>query len=419
MATNNLTDAALRALKPQAAPYKVSDGEGLHILVQPNGAKLWRVAYRFVGKQKTLALGAYPLVGLADARAGRSAAKALLQRGKDPTAERRVERQKVVAQAMTVESRTFAAVAGRWFAARKASWVTGYADRVWSRVEHDLNAHFGHVDIAEIDSSTVLTTLRKIQARDALEMAHRVKNYAREIFRFARSERLITVDPTDELERALARPAPKKRRAALKARDLPAFLRHLDVYDGEKRTKLALTLTMLTFVRTSEIRFARWQEFEQLDGLEPLWRIPAERMKMRNEHLVPLSAQAVAVVKALKALEGASPLLFPAATKSEVMSENTMIFALYRMGYHTKATVHGFRGTASTILNENGFNRDWIERQLAHVEQDEVRAAYNTAQWLPQRRDMMTWWANYLDMQRHSPITTADGLPIHQGGGGG
>lgn len=180
-------------------------------------------------------------------------------------------------------------------------------------------------------------------------------------------------------------------------RDLPDFLGKLASYDGDERTRQALVLTLLTFVRTKELRFARWTEFEQLDGDEPLWRLPGDNMKMRVEHLVPLPRQAVTVLQHLRKHPDADEFVVGAETKSGVISQNTMLFALYRMGYHSRATVHGFRGTASTILNEQGFNRDWIERQLAHSERDQVRAAYNVAEWMPERRRMMQWWADYLE----------------------
>jgi integrase len=261
--------------------------------------------------------------------------------------------------------------------------------------------------VAAIDTDDVLEALRQIEARGAIETARRVKDYVQDVFRYAKSERLVKLNPADELAAALATPPPPKRRTALKSRDLPAFLAALADYDGDERTGLAIRFTLLTFVRTGEVRFARWSELEDLDGASPHWRISAERMKMRNEHLVPLAPQAVAVLSKIRPLAGGSDLLFPAPTGSGVMSENTMLFALYRMGYHQRATIHGFRGMASTILNENGFNRDWIERQLAHVERNQVRAAYNAAEWLPQRRDMMRWWADFIEAGGTAPLAGA------------
>jgi integrase len=205
---------------------------------------------------------------------------------------------------------------------------------------------------------------------------------------------------------------PAKRRSALSASELPNFLQRLEGYDGDESTRLALQLALLTFVRTAELRFARWSEFEGLDGLEPLWRIPAERMKMRRPHLVPLSPAAADVLRKLKSRSGKSDLLFPADTRSGVISENTTLYALYRLGYHGRTTVHGFRSTASTILNEHHFNRDWIEMQLAHAD-GSVRAIYNAAEWLPGRREMMNWWANYL---ADAPRPASIGGDVVQGG---
>lgn len=395
MPTNRLTDTAIRALKPAQTPFKVSDGEGLHLLLQPRGGRLWRLSYRYQGRQKTLALGGYPNVTLAKARAAREAAKKLLLSGTDPSTARKADKQ----PASQSKDRTFGAIAERWFNVRKGKWTAGYAARVLSRVNADLIRPLGTMDIETVDSPDVLKALREIEARSAIEMAHRVRQYANGIFRFAKAEKLIRANPVEDLVDALASSPRKEHRASLKAREMSAFVRGLRAYDGEPRTRLALQLTLLTLVRTSEVRFARWNEFEGLDGLDPLWRLPAERMKMRIEHLVPLSRQAVATLLEIRPLAARSELLFPSPTKSLVISENTMLFALYRMGYHSRATVHGFRGTASTTLNENGFNRDHIERQLAHIEKDQVRAAYNSAEWLPKRRAMMQWWADWVDTQ--------------------
>jgi integrase len=396
MTTNRLSDATVRNAKGRPSPYKLGDGGGLHLLVTPPGGRLWRLAYRYAGKQKTLALGAYPAIGLADARTARDAAKKVLAQGRDPALAKLIQGQ------VDTESRraTFAEVAKAWFKARKNRWVPAYGARIWSRVEGDLISALGEMPIDDIESSHVLAALQRIERRGAIEMAHRVKNYADDIFRFARAAKLMVSNPTEELVHALTSPAPKKRRSALRARDLPDFLVRLRTYDGDPRTRLAIQLTLLTFVRTKELRFARWDQFEKLEADEPLWRVPPESLKKKeNEHLVPLARQTVRILRGLETYSEGEDFVFGAPTKSGVISENTMLYALYRMGYHSRATVHGFRGTASTILNERGFNRDWIERQLAHTEQDQVRAAYNVAEWLPERRQMMQWWADYLEEQ--------------------
>jgi len=397
-----LTAAEVQSAKAREKPYKMADSRGLYLLVQTTGGRLWRFDYRHAGKRKTLALGAFDAVKLADARDLAEDARRKLRAGTDPGVAR--QKKKSEAARPTAPARKFENVARRWHEARTRGWVEGYSSRVLSRLEDDIFPEFGGRDIAKIGAADVLKALRKIEERGAIETAKRVNHYVRDVFRYARGEGIAKTDPTADLHGALKTPPPKKRRAALKERDLPEFLRQLEGYDGDERTKLAIKLALLTFVRTSELRFARWAEFEGLGGDEALWRIPADRMKMRTEHLVPLTKQAAAVLERLNALQFEGPLVFAAPTKSGVFSENTLIFALYRMGYHTRATVHGFRGTASTILNEAGFNRDWIERQLAHVEGNEVRASYNSAQWLSGRRKMMIWWADHLDQQRVAPI---------------
>lgn len=387
-----LSDARLRTLKPAEKPYKVADSAGLHVMVSPSGSRLWRFAYRFLDKQKVMALGAYPIVTLAEARAARDAARRLLAKGVDPLEDRKAEerRQRIAA------GDTFGAVADEWFAARRRRWVESYSSRLRSRLDADLLPHLGHRPIGEILPIEVLDVIRRVEQRDAVEMAKRIMQMASAIFRYGVATSRCLRDPTADLRGALQAPGPVKHRTALAAAELPEFLGRLRAYQGDETTRLALQLTLLTFVRTSEVRFAAWSEFEGVDGPEPLWRIPAERMKMRRPHLVPLSPQAVEVLRSIRRFSGRSALLFPASTRTGVISENTMIFGLYRLGYHGRATVHGFRSTASIVLNEHQFNRDWIEMQLAHTD-GSVRAVYNAAEWLPSRRQMMCWWADYLD----------------------
>lgn len=399
-----LTDVAIRNAKPREKQYKLSDGGGMFLLVAPNGNRFWRLAYRFEGKQKLLALGAYPLVSLADARAKRDDAKRLLLEGTDPGEQRKADRR----QHRIDTASTFRVLAKEWYENSEERWVPSYAARIWSRIEDDLLPDLGDRPAFDIQPLEMLDVLRKIEARGAIESAKRIKNYASQILQYALVTGRVERDVTVDIGRAL-KPIPKssvKRRAALKAEDLPEFLRKLDTYDGEEETRLALNAVLLTIVRTNEIRFAVKQEFEDLEGDEPVWRIPAERMKMRLPHLVPLSPPAVKIFQHLIDKNTRSDLLFPSMdgnrTGNKAMSENTMIYAMYRMGYKSRATVHGFRSTASTILNESGYNSDWIEKQLAHVEENEVRAAYNAAEWMPQRRKMMNEWARYIDERRVS-----------------
>jgi len=387
-----LTDAKLRSLKPEAKPRKFADFEGLYILVTPNGSRLWRLAYRFAAKQKLLALGSYPDLSLREARKAKDAARDLLSQGLDPAHERKLAKGRMKIAA----GHTFHAVADDWFDSRRQGWVDSYADRLRARLDADLIPALGKRPIAEIEPVELLEAVRRIEARDAPEMARRVLQMASAIFRFGVATGRCPRDPAADLKGALKSPRAPKRRTALKPNELPEFMQRLAAYDGARSTILALELVIHTFVRTSEVRFAVWTEFEDLDGDRPLWRIPAERMKMRRDHLVPLSPQVVRILRDIKETCGRSEFLFPAPTRSKVLSENTMIYALYRMGYHGRATIHGFRSTASTLLNEREFNRDWIEMQLAHCEGG-VRSIYNAAEWISGRREMMNWWSAHLD----------------------
>lgn len=390
-----LTDTAIRNAKPRKAPFKISDGGGLYLLVQPSGSRLWRLAYRFAGRQKTLALGTYPATSLAQARGGRDSAKKLLADGKDPSAQKR--RDKLALKA--AGDATFKALALEYLENRRHTLTPLYADQLLRRLEADIFPYLGSRPIAEIDAPELLDVLRKVEKRGVLEQARRLRQSVGQVFRYAMITSRAKHDPSTALKGALKPKGRQKHHMPMPRDELPGFLRGLATYDGDPRTALALRLIVLTMVRTTELRAARWEEFEHLDGREPLWRIPAERMKARFEHLVPLSSQAVAALAELRALPGAKAtgFLFPSPSREGCMSNNTMLFALYRMGWHGRATVHGFRGVASTILNEMGFPPDWIERQLAHDERDEVRGAYNSAQYLPGRRQMLQRWADWLD----------------------
>ncbi|WP_020085694.1 tyrosine-type recombinase/integrase [Hyphomicrobium zavarzinii] len=389
-----LTDTAIRNAKPRSEPFKISDGGGLHLLVQPNGSRLWRLAYRFASKQKTLSLGSYPTVSLAKARDVRESAKRLLADGIDPSAQKR--RDKLAARA--AGDATFKALALEYLDNRRHTLTPLYADQLLRRLEADVFPYLGTRPITEIDAPELLDVLRRIEKRGVLEQARRLRQSIGQVFRYAMITGRAKHDPSTALKGALKPKGRQKHHTPMPRDELPGFLRGLDAYDGDPRTALALRLIVLTMVRTTELRAARWEEFEHLDGREPLWRIPAERMKARFEHLVPLSNQAVAALAELRALPGAKTngFLFPSPSREGCMSNNTMLFALYRMGWHGRATVHGFRGVSSTILNEMGFPPDWIERQLAHDERDDVRGAYNSAQYLPGRRQMLQRWADWL-----------------------
>jgi integrase len=386
----SLSDVTIRSAKPKSKPFKLSDSGGLFLLVQPSGGKWWRYKYRFAGKEKLLALGSYPEVTLADARERHLQARKLLSAGKDPSQIK----QEAKRQAILSSQQTFEAVALEWHKGRLHNWTETHAKKVLKSFAADVFPKLGSRPIAEITASELLAVIRKVESRGALDTAHRVLQNCGQVFSFAIVTQRAERNPATDLRGAL-QPVQKQNNAYLKEAELPEYLGKLEAYDGGFQTKLALKFLLLTFVRTNELRGARWAE---LNWDKAEWRIPAERMKMREPHIVPLSTQAVAVLLELKELTGQWDFVFPNRQKpSGCMSENTILFALYRMGYHSRATGHGFRSTASTILNEHGFAPDVIERQLAHCERNAVRAAYNHAQYLPERRKMMQWWADYLD----------------------
>ncbi|HJS13352.1 tyrosine-type recombinase/integrase [Sphingopyxis sp.] len=397
-----LTNIALKALKPEAKRYKKADGGGLFIFVEANGSKLWRFAYRHAGKAKLLSGGRYPQTTLADARAWRDKMKHQLALGLDPSKER----QKEAAAAVVAQGSTFEEVAREWLEARMLSWVPKYGSRIVSRLENDVFPVIGEKDIATITPRDMLDIFRSIQARGSFETAHRIKNYCSEVFRYAIPDGRCESDPCRDLSPAMAKKKPVRHHSKVAAKDLPDFFVKFNADTGERLSHLALRWTIMTMVRTQETRFAEFEEFEDMDGDSAMWRISPERMKMRSEHLVPLPRQAISLYHEIRELNvyraaGNRRLgryLFPVPiSKSLVISENRMLDIMYRMGLRGKATVHGFRSLASTVLNESGlFEPDWIEMQLAHQPQG-VRAAYNSARYLAHRRPMMQWWADYLD----------------------
>lgn len=388
---SKLTDIAIKSAKLGKGIRKLSDGNGLVLLVYPNGSKYWAFRYRYLGKEKNLSLGIYPAVGLAEARRKLSDARNLLSSGQDPSEARKA----VKRQAMISAVNDFEAVAREWIVAKSPAWTPRYTGFVAKRLEQDIFPKLGTRPIKEITAPELLSVVRLVEERGASELAHRILQCCGQIFMYGIATGRAERNPANDLKGAL-KTYVKKSFAHLKAIELPEFVKKLNTYDGHPQTRLAVTLLMLTFVRTTELRGATWEEID-LDSGE--WRIPAHRMKMRRDHIVPLSRQAVAAFTELRRLNGQWKYVFPNPHKPlKHMSENAVLYALYRMGYHNRTTGHGFRHTASTILNESGlFSGDAIERQLAHVQGNKVRAAYNHAQYLPERRKMMQWWADYLD----------------------
>jgi integrase len=351
-----------RHRSPQCeAPRAASKAErrcgGLHLLVNPNGARYWRMAYRYQGRQKTLALGIYPTVSLADARMARDAAKKLLACDVDPSQARKKQKR---AARLSAES-TFEIVAREWCENRKDGWTARYHDHVVTRLEADVFSEIGARPIAEIEPPELLAVLRKVEKRGALEIAKRLRQTVGQVFRYGIVTGRAKRDPAVDLKGALKASGRQAHHKAMPREDLPEFLRALSNYDGEARTRLALRLALLTFVRTTELRAARWDEVD-LEAAE--WRIPAERMKMRAPHIVPLSRQAVETFAELRSIAGRSVYVFPSPGAEGFMSNNTMLFAMYRMGFHGRATVHGFRSVAST-----GFRHDPSPLQIGSPSQ--------------------------------------------------
>lgn len=387
-----LTDAKCKNATSGALKIrKLADGGGLYLWVYDDGRKYWRLRYWLAGKEKSLSLGVYPHISLKQARGKRDDERAKLGNKLDPSAERKADK----LHARIAAENSFEAVALEWYAKQFHTWVASHAGDVKRRLARNLFPALGRRPIAEIDGPELLAAVRKIEERGAYDLAHRVMQVCGQVFRYGIATGRCKRDVAADLRGALT-PHKQKHQAAVRPEELPALLRAIGRYDeiGDKQTRLALQLLALTFVRTSELIGGEWSEF---DFDASLWLIPGHRMKMKAEHVVPLSKQALAIVVELKALCGGSRFVFPGRNRDKPISNNTMLFALYRLGYKGKMTGHGFRAVASTILNETGFRPDVIERQLAHSERDEVRGAYNRAEYLPERQKMMQQWANYLD----------------------
>lgn len=363
--------------------------------VQPTGAKHWRWKYRFGGKEKRLSLGTYPSVSLAQARLARDAARAVLKAGTDP-----VQLRKDAKLAAHIRLETdFESVARAWHENWKNARSARHADYVIRRLEADVFPVLGAKPIVDITAPQLLAMAKKIESRGALDIARRCWQTCGQVFEYALAHGKVERNPAKDIKPGAAlKPRQKEHYSRIDARDMPELLRRIHAYQGAVYTRLAMQLMALTFVRTSELIGARWEEFD-LDAAE--WRIPAQRMKMKTPHIVPLSTQAVDVVRCLHEVRRLSPMLFPGERDHEkAMSNNTILKALERMGYKGRMTGHGFRGVASTILHEHGFDHAHIELQLAHQERDDVSAAYNWATYLPERRRMMQWYADHLDALR-------------------
>ncbi len=390
-----LTDTAIRKAKPAATPTKMADGEGLYLLLNPNGSRWWRWDYRrpVTGKRNTLSLGTYPATGLADARGKRDAARKLLAAGVDPAEHRKAEK----AAGEDRAANSFEVVAREWHSKQSPTWVKAHGDRIMLRLENDIFPWLGKRPIAEVKAKELLATVNRIADRGAVESAHRALQNCGQVFRYAIATGRADGNPAADLRGALPPTKQTHLAAITDPNKVGGLLRAMDAYTGSLVTKCALRLAPLVFVRPGELRQAEWAEID-LDKAE--WNIPAEKMKMREPHLVPLSAQAVAILTEIQSLTGRGRYVFPSArSPKRAMSNNAILAALRRMGFDKdEMSGHGFRAMARTILDETlHFRPDYIEHQLAHAVKDPNGRAYNRTAHLPERKKMMQAWADYLD----------------------
>ncbi|MCS5710442.1 phage integrase central domain-containing protein [Candidatus Berkiella aquae] len=387
-----LSDTKVRSLKPREKAYKVADEKGLYLQITPTNAKYWRFKFRFAGKEKKLALGVYPDVSLADARNKRDEARKLLANDVDPSFHKKEKKRSL----KLLAENSFESVALEWHIKFSNKWTPDHADRILQRLKKDVFPWIGNRPISGINAPELLSVLRRIEDRGAIETAHRTLQNCGQIFRYAIATGRAERDISSDLRGAL-QPVKQRHHASITdPKAIGSLLRAINDYQGHFVTKCALRLAPLVFVRPGELRQAEWAEFN-FETNE--WHIPAQKMKMREKHIVPLSRQALTILNELKPLTGNGKYLFPGIrTPNRPMSNNTVLGALRRLGYTSdEMTGHGFRSMACTLLNEQGWNRDAIERQLAHAERNSIRAAYNYAEHLPERRKMMQKWADYLD----------------------
>ena len=393
-----LTDRKVKQTKSKEKDFKLFDEKGLFVLVKTNGSKYWRLKYRFNSKEKTLALGVYPDVGLKDARDKRDHARKLLAKEIDPSKDK----QQKINEKKLKTANAFEVIAREWYEEEKKRWTDHHATRVIHSMEKELFPILGKLPITEITTPEIKRTINLIQNRGAFDIAKRALGRCSNIFQYAVQSGIAEINPARELNGIVK--APKvKHQASLKREDLPKLLKSIDGYEGQTQTKIALRLLINTFVRPGELRGARWDEFD-LDKME--WKIPGERMKMNIGHIIPLTKQVIKLLDDLEPITGRFELLFPSERQiTRPMSENTLLLMLGRLGYKGKATPHGFRATASSILNEQNFNTDAIERQLSHTEKNKVKGAYNyNAEFMKERVKIMKWWSSYLYDLEHEKI---------------
>lgn len=400
-----LTDIKIRNAKPRENAYKIYDGSGLYVLVHANGSRYWRLKYNYAGKEKILALGVYPDLKLSDARDRAQEARERVKQGIDPMVHKRETKARNIALALE----TFQIVTAEWLNKNRSKWSKTYAEKVEQILAANVLPRIGKIPISSLTAPMVIDAVRPMEARGAVEQAARALRWIKAIMRYAAVTGRIDRSPiADLLASEVLRQRTTKRYPHLERGEIGDFLRRLVEYPGRPETRLAVNLLLLTAVRTGELRAARWEEIDFNRGE---WRIPSERMKMRTPHIVPLSTQTSELFQELRKFTGYSSYLFPGGRgRYPYMSENTVNKAIAMLGYKGRVVGHGFRATFSTIANESGhFSPDVIERQLAHKERNEVRAAYHRAEYMSERHKMMQWWADYLDEMRNN----AEVIPIH------
>ena len=399
-----LTDIQIKRLNPKEKDHFVSDEKGLRLQIKPTGKKYWRLKYRFNNKQKTLALGVYPDVSLKEARVKRDEARKMVANGIDPSEHKKEKKQQIIVN----EFNRFSVYAEKWWEHQKGTWSDAHANKLFRRLKDNCFDYLDKKPADQIKTKDILFVIKNIEKRGALDVASRVLQDINRTFSYAISHGMLEINPARELTNDVIQARKVEHRPSMQNSELGLFLKELEGYDTKGRilTKLALKMLVYTFVRSGEIRGAKWSEF---NIKQKVWRIPADRMKMKTEHIVPLSKQVIKILKELKPISGQYDLVFPSEkSRKQPMSDNTMRHALQkRLGWDgtndgkSKAVPHGFRANASSILNEKGFNPDAVERQLSHTERNGVRAAYtHHARYLDERGEMMQWWADFLDGER-------------------
>ncbi len=384
-----LTNSQIKNIKPQEKILKLTDGKGLNLTVHPNGSKYWRLNYRFGGKQKTLALGIYPFITLAQARINAFKAKSLIAQGIDPSEVKKKEKE------IAKGTNSFRNIAQLWFDTKKRKWSESHAKHVWKSLEDNIFKHLGNKSIGTIKSLDVTKALKVIEKRGSLEQLSKIRQRCNNIFIYAKAKDLIESNPVEGLEIILKEHTAKNFNHITIA-ELPDLLNDIKVLKGEPTTKAGLEIAIHTFLRSSEIRFLTWDDIKFDDKV---FIIPKERMKMKRDHIVPMSKKVIQVLKDLQKITGQYKYVFASSNKPQEkpMSENAMLYALYRMGWKGRTTVHGFRHLASTTLRELGFKRQVVEKQLSHEIKNRVESAYNKAEYLEERTTLMNEWSSFIE----------------------